>query len=50
MVAVDWRRGLTGLVVAPLMFLTANHFAGLTRQYARRKREPAVTASCRGSG
>ncbi|MFF2244400.1 ABC transporter ATP-binding protein [Arthrobacter sp. NPDC058130] len=38
MVAVDWRLGLIGLVVAPLMFLTANHFAGLTRQYARRKR------------
>ncbi|SDM03183.1 ABC transporter ATP-binding protein [Arthrobacter sp. ok362] len=38
MVAVDWRLGLIGLVVAPLVFLTANHFAGLTRQYARRKR------------
>ena len=38
MVAVDWRLGLIGLVVAPLVFLTANHFAGLTRRYARRKR------------
>jgi ATP-binding cassette subfamily B protein len=38
MVAVDWRLGLIGLVVAPLVFLTANHFARLTRQYARRKR------------
>ena len=38
MVAVDWRLGLIALVVAPLVFLTANHFAGLTRQYARRKR------------
>ena len=38
MVAVDWRLGLIGLVVAPLVFLTANHFAGLTRQYARCKR------------
>ncbi|MCG2624902.1 ABC transporter ATP-binding protein/permease [Arthrobacter sp. I2-34] len=38
MVTVDWRLGLIGLVVAPLVFLTANHFAGLTRQYARRKR------------
>ena len=38
MVAVDWRLGLIALVVAPLVFLTANHFAGLTRQYALRKR------------
>jgi ATP-binding cassette subfamily B protein len=38
MVAVDWRLGLIGLVVAPLVFLTASHFAGLTRQYAKRKR------------
>jgi len=38
MVVVDWRLGLIGLVVAPLVFLTANHFARLTRQYARRKR------------
>ena len=38
MVAVEWRLGLIGLVVAPLVFLTANHFARLTRQYARRKR------------
>ncbi|MDT7627771.1 MAG: ATP-binding cassette, subfamily bacterial [Pseudonocardiales bacterium] len=46
MVAVDWRLGMIGLVVAPLVFLTANHFAGLTRQYARRKR--AATGNLSG--
>ena len=46
MVAVDWRLGLIGLVVAPLVFLTANHFAGLTRKYARRKR--AATGNLTG--
>ncbi len=46
MVAVDWRLGLIGLVVAPLVFLTAKHFARLTRQYARRKR--AATGNLTG--
>jgi ATP-binding cassette subfamily B protein len=38
MVAVDWRLGLISLVVAPLVYLTANRFARLTRYNARRKR------------
>jgi ATP-binding cassette subfamily B protein/subfamily B ATP-binding cassette protein MsbA len=38
LLAVDTRLGLIALVVAPLVYLTASHFARLTRQYARRKR------------
>ncbi len=38
LLTVDARLGLIALVVTPLVYLTANHFAGLTRRYARRKR------------
>jgi ATP-binding cassette subfamily B protein/subfamily B ATP-binding cassette protein MsbA len=35
---VDWRLGLIGLCAAPLVFLTALHYARLTRVLARRRR------------
>jgi ATP-binding cassette subfamily B protein/subfamily B ATP-binding cassette protein MsbA len=38
LLTVDARLGLVALVVSPLVYLTANRFARLTRQYARHKR------------
>ena len=38
LVAVNWRLGLIGLCVAPLVFVTALHYARLTRVIARRRR------------
>ncbi|MBO0875476.1 MAG: ABC transporter ATP-binding protein [Pseudonocardia sp.] len=38
LLSVDWRLGLIALAVAPLVWLTANRFARLTRLYSRRKR------------
>jgi ATP-binding cassette subfamily B protein/subfamily B ATP-binding cassette protein MsbA len=35
---VNWRLGLVGLCAAPLVFLTALHYARLTRVLARRRR------------
>ena len=38
LIALDWRLGLIGLCVAPLVFLVANHYARLTRQTSRKRR------------
>jgi ATP-binding cassette subfamily B protein len=38
LLSVSWQLGLIGLCVAPLVYITALHFARLTRRNARRKR------------
>jgi ATP-binding cassette subfamily B protein/subfamily B ATP-binding cassette protein MsbA len=38
LVAVDWRLGLVGLCVAPLVFRAAMHYAGATRRISRQRR------------
>jgi ATP-binding cassette, subfamily B, bacterial len=38
LVALDWRLGLIGLCVAPLVFRAAMHYARLTRRVARQRR------------
>jgi ATP-binding cassette subfamily B protein len=38
LVAVDWRLGLVGLCVAPLVFRVAMHYARLTRTTSRQRR------------
>jgi ATP-binding cassette subfamily B protein/subfamily B ATP-binding cassette protein MsbA len=38
LLSVSWELGLIGLCVAPLVYVTALHFARLTRRNARRKR------------
>jgi ATP-binding cassette subfamily B protein len=38
LIALDWRLGLIGLCVAPLVFFVANHYARLTRRTSRRRR------------
>jgi ATP-binding cassette, subfamily B, bacterial len=38
LLSVSWELGLIGLCVAPLVYITALHFARLTRRNARRKR------------
>jgi ATP-binding cassette subfamily B protein len=38
LLSVSWQLGLIGLCVAPLVYVTALHFARLTRRNARRKR------------
>jgi ATP-binding cassette subfamily B protein/subfamily B ATP-binding cassette protein MsbA len=43
LVALDWRLGLIGLCVAPLVFRAAMHYARLTRRVARRRRAAVGT-------
>jgi ATP-binding cassette subfamily B protein/subfamily B ATP-binding cassette protein MsbA len=38
LLSVSWQLGLIGLCVAPLVYITALHFARLTRRNARRRR------------
>ena len=38
LIALDWRLGLIGLCVAPLVFFVAVHYARLTRQTSRKRR------------
>ena len=39
LLVVNWRLGLVGLCSAPLVFLTALHYARLTRKLARKRRK-----------
>jgi ATP-binding cassette, subfamily B, bacterial len=43
LVALDWRLGLIGLCVAPLVFRAAMHYARLTRRVARQRRAAVGT-------
>jgi ATP-binding cassette subfamily B protein/subfamily B ATP-binding cassette protein MsbA len=43
LVVVNWRLGLIGLCVAPLVFIAALHYARLTRVIARRRRAAVGT-------
>src|SRR6476659_5257656 len=38
LIALDWRLGLIGLFVAPLVFFVPNHYARLTRRTSRKRR------------
>jgi ATP-binding cassette subfamily B protein len=43
LLSVSWELGLIGLCVAPLVYITALHFARLTRRNSRRKRAAVGT-------
>lgn len=43
LIAVDWRLGLVGLCVAPLIFWAALHYAQLTRRTSRQRRAAVGT-------